>query len=131
MIWFIVFNATFSNISAISWRSIVEVEETGVPERTTDQGQSTGKLYQLRLRVECTLFVIYKAGKLKCSATMHIVWRQWSCMVFVLLFGLHISLINGNIDYCESIVLVRTNVRGFYKMHWSLGSSIRAFKLYR
>ena len=32
------------------------------PERTTDHGQETGKLYHLRLRVECTLFVIYKAG---------------------------------------------------------------------
>ena len=26
------------------------------PERTTDPGQATGKLYHLRLRVECTLF---------------------------------------------------------------------------
>jgi hypothetical protein len=33
------------------------------PERTTDHGQATGKLYHLRLRVECTLFVIYKAGR--------------------------------------------------------------------
>jgi hypothetical protein len=32
------------------------------PERTTDPGKATGKLYHLRLRVECTLFVIYKAG---------------------------------------------------------------------
>ena len=30
-IWFIVFNATFSNISAISWRPVLVVEETGVP----------------------------------------------------------------------------------------------------
>jgi hypothetical protein len=28
--WFMVFNATFNNISAISWRSILLVEETGV-----------------------------------------------------------------------------------------------------
>jgi hypothetical protein len=33
------------------------------PERTTDHGQATGKLYHLRLRVECTLFVIYKAWR--------------------------------------------------------------------
>ena len=33
------------------------------PERTTDHGQATGKLYHLRLRVGCTLFVIYKAGR--------------------------------------------------------------------
>ena len=30
-IWFIVFNATFSNISAISWWSVLVVEEAGVP----------------------------------------------------------------------------------------------------
>jgi hypothetical protein len=29
----------------------------------TDHGQATGKLYHLRLRVVCTLFVIYKAGR--------------------------------------------------------------------
>jgi hypothetical protein len=32
-VWFrlMVFNTTFNNISAISWRSVVLVEETGVP----------------------------------------------------------------------------------------------------
>jgi hypothetical protein len=46
-----VFNATFSNISAISWRPVLVVEETGVeyPVRTTDHGQATGKLDLLRL----------------------------------------------------------------------------------
>ena len=29
--WFMVFNATFNNISIISWRSVLLVEETGVP----------------------------------------------------------------------------------------------------
>ena len=29
--WFIVFNATFNNISVISWRSVLLVEESGVP----------------------------------------------------------------------------------------------------
>jgi hypothetical protein len=28
---FLVFNATFSNISAISWRTVLVVEEAGVP----------------------------------------------------------------------------------------------------
>jgi hypothetical protein len=32
LVWFMVFNATFNNISVISWRSVVFVEETGVPE---------------------------------------------------------------------------------------------------
>ena len=34
MIWFIVFNATFINISAISWRPVLVVEEIGVPGET-------------------------------------------------------------------------------------------------
>ena len=29
LFWFVVFNATFNNISAISWRSVLWVEETG------------------------------------------------------------------------------------------------------
>ena len=29
--WLIVFNATFNNISVISWQSVLLVEETGVP----------------------------------------------------------------------------------------------------
>jgi len=30
-LWVMVFNTTFNNISVISWRSILLVEETGVP----------------------------------------------------------------------------------------------------
>ena len=51
---FCCFNTTFSNISAISWRSVLVVEEAGVPGE--NHRQATGKLYHLRLRVECTLF---------------------------------------------------------------------------
>ena len=31
MVWFMVFNAIFNNISVISWRSVLLVEEIGVP----------------------------------------------------------------------------------------------------
>ena len=31
MVWFMVFNTTFNNISYISWWSVLLVEETGVP----------------------------------------------------------------------------------------------------
>jgi hypothetical protein len=31
LIWFIVLNTSFSNISAISWRPVLVVEEAGVP----------------------------------------------------------------------------------------------------
>ena len=31
LVWFMVFNATFNNISVISWWSVLLVEENGVP----------------------------------------------------------------------------------------------------
>jgi hypothetical protein len=42
-----VFSATFNNSSAISWWSVLLVEETGVPEKKkpTDLTQVTDKLY--------------------------------------------------------------------------------------
>ena len=48
------FGTTFSNISAISWRPVWWWRKL---ERATDPGQATGKLYYLRLRVECTHFL--------------------------------------------------------------------------
>ena len=42
--------------SALSWRPVLVVEEAEYPERTTDHGQAIGKLYHLRLRVDCTLY---------------------------------------------------------------------------
>ena len=59
LIDFLVFNATFSNISAILWRPVLVVEEAGVPGENHDHGQATGKLYHLRVQVECTFFEIY------------------------------------------------------------------------
>ena len=42
-----VFNATFNNISVISLWSVLLVEETVVPEKTTDLPQVTDKLYHI------------------------------------------------------------------------------------
>ena len=44
-----VFNATFNNISVISWRLVLLLEETGVLEKTTDLLQVTDKLYHMML----------------------------------------------------------------------------------
>jgi hypothetical protein len=46
-----VFNATFSNISIISWRSVLLLEENKVHvlEKTIDMSQVTDKLYQISI----------------------------------------------------------------------------------
>ena len=47
ILWFMVFNATFNNISVISWLSVLLVEETGVPGENLSQ--ITDKLYHITL----------------------------------------------------------------------------------
>jgi hypothetical protein len=44
-----VFNATFNNISVISLRSILLVEETGVPGESSNLSQVSDKLYHIML----------------------------------------------------------------------------------
>jgi hypothetical protein len=42
-----VFNATFNNITVISWRSVSLVEKMEYTEETTDLSQVTDKLYHI------------------------------------------------------------------------------------
>jgi hypothetical protein len=59
IIWFdliLMFNATFNNISGISWRPVVVVEEARLPGENHRPWASTVKIYHLRLRVDCTLY---------------------------------------------------------------------------
>jgi hypothetical protein len=46
-VWLIVFNDIFNNISVISWRSDLMVEE--YPKKTTDLSQLTDKLHHIML----------------------------------------------------------------------------------
>jgi hypothetical protein len=46
-VWFIVFNDIFNNVSVISWRSVLMVEE--YPKKTTDLSQVTDKLLHIML----------------------------------------------------------------------------------
>jgi hypothetical protein len=44
-----VFNATFHNISVISWRTVLLMEETGVFGKNPELSQVTDKLYHIML----------------------------------------------------------------------------------
>ena len=58
---FIVFHATFNNISVISWRSVLFVEETGVPGESHFQSlshnvvSSTPRLSGIRMKTTINL----------------------------------------------------------------------------
>jgi hypothetical protein len=75
--WFMVFNATFNNISVISWRSVLLVEETGGPRE--NKSQVTDKLYhkilyQVHLtwaRFELTMLVIGADCTGNCKSNCH------------------------------------------------------------
>ena len=47
--WLMVLDATFNNISATSWQSVLLVEETIVPGKTIDLSQVIDKLYHIIL----------------------------------------------------------------------------------
>jgi hypothetical protein len=44
-----VFNVTFNNISATSWRAVLMVGKPEYPEKTTDLSQNTDKFSQMML----------------------------------------------------------------------------------
>ena len=65
-LWFMIYGASrhfqqyFSYIVAVSFSG---GRNRSTLREPTDHGQATGKLYHMRLPVECTLFVIYNAGR--------------------------------------------------------------------
>ena len=49
MVIVMVFNATFNNISVLSWRSVLLMEETGEPGENHRPAEVTDKLYHIML----------------------------------------------------------------------------------
>jgi hypothetical protein len=62
-------NATFNNISAISWRSVLLVEETGGPGENHDLSQVTDKLYHIMLYTSQYVWLCILRKNVKCFKT--------------------------------------------------------------
>jgi len=68
---YMVFNTTFNNISVISWRSVLSVEETGILRENHRPSAVTDKLYHINLhrvhlarhdRIELAKLVVIGTG---------------------------------------------------------------------
>ena len=56
LVWYMVFNATFNNIWVISWQSVLLMEETEYPKKTTDLSQVNDKFFCGGVMIPFTLF---------------------------------------------------------------------------
>ena len=87
LVCLMVFNATFNNISAISWRSVLLVEETGGSGENHRPVQITDKLYHIMLytspwsRFQLTTSVVIGIGS--CKSNYHTITEKTAPQSFL------------------------------------------------
>jgi len=85
-----VFNATFNNISVISWQSVLLVEEIGDPEKATDRSQVTDKAFHIMLytspwsRFELTTSVVIGTDCIcSCKSNYHMIKDMTAPCIYI------------------------------------------------
>ena len=135
MVWFMVFNATFNNISVISWRSVLLVVETGVPEENP-LSHVTDNFYHImlyRTGVELTTLVVIGTDCTgSCKSNYHtkttttaplLVYIDGICnnhCLYVLFTIFSITLDNVNFIY----VSVSLTLTMLHLLHISINSAV-------
>jgi len=84
--WFIVFNATFNNISVISWQSVLLVEETGVPienhRPTTSHWQTLSHNVVSSTGIKLTTIVVIGTDCIgSCKSNYHTITTKTTTLV--------------------------------------------------
>jgi len=98
---FIVFNATFNNISVISWRSVLLMEETGLPEETHRPVASHWQALSHNVLFSTPCHERYNTKKnLKRKKRE---WDQVLLKLYILLLHLHIGLLWNGLCSCMLI----------------------------
>jgi hypothetical protein len=90
-VYLMVFNATFNNISAISWQSVLLMEETGGPRENHDLSQVIDKLFHIILytspwsRFELTTSVVIGTDCIdSCKSNYHTITAMTYFIVSVI-----------------------------------------------
>jgi hypothetical protein len=125
-----VFNATFNNISVISWWPVLLVEETGGPRETTDLSQISDKLDHIMLYTspwsgfELTTSVVIGTDCIgSCKSNYHTTMtaRWYECFYATAISFTHICVSVHQSSIWFLLNNLRANYFKFMHRTWTIG----------